>query len=364
MTHFQFTPKTYPTLPGCYLFKDCRGRILYAGKAINLRSRLASYFRAQPEDRHLRALVRRVSSIEVILVNNETESLILENALIDRLRPPFNRLLWRADRGYPYIVLTDEEYPRFVPYHKNRLNRELGDTGIRQLLGPYLSHRFRQHVLDFVRDRYQLRTCSVLPRNVCLRFHVHKCSGICEGAVSAEQYADDITRACEFLSTSRHVDVVREMKHEMLVHADNLEFERAQRLKELIELLEGALEKQVIERDVPYDQHVLFFGEHHVLAMAIKLGTVSGMTLFDLEPASDHDEACQRFVLSRYAASCPQELIVNKIGDSSRLSDMLSAANGHDVRLTLPESGVARELLRLCQINYEYRVTHQEGNTP
>lgn len=363
MTQFQFTLKTYPTLPGCYLFKDYRGRILYVGKAKNLRSRLASYFRAQPEDRHVRALVRRVSSIEVILVNNETESLILENALIDRLRPPFNRLLWRADRGYPYIVLTDEEYPRLVPYHKNRLNRELGEAGIRQLLGPYLSHRFRQHLLDFVRDRYQLRTCTPLPRNVCLRFRVHKCSGVCEGAVSGEQYAADVRRAIEFLSASRHVDVLSEMKREMGVHADNLEFERAQRLKELIDLLEGALEKQVIERDIPYDQHVLYFGDHHVLVTAISHGTVSGMTLFDLEPASDHDEACQRFVLSRYATSCPQELIVNKIGDSSRLAEMLSAANGHDIRFTPPDSGVARELLRLCQINYEYRVTHQEYNT-
>ena len=364
MVQFQFRPKTYPTKPGCYLLKDYRGRILYAGKAKNLRSRLASYFRAQPEDRHVRALGRRVSSVEVMLVNNQTESLILENALIDRLRPPFNRLLWRADRGYPYIVLTEEEYPRLVPYHKNRLNRELGDAGIRQLLGPYLSHRFRQHVLDFVRDRYQLRTCTALPQNLCLRFHVNKCSGVCEGAVSADQYAADVRRASEFLSTSRHVDVIREMKREMGVHADKLEFERAQRLKELIDVLESALEKQVIERDVPYDQHVLYFGDHHVLVTAISRGMVWGMTLFDLEPASDHDEACQRFVLSRYATNCPQELIVNKIGDSSRLAETLSAANGHDVRFTLPDSRMAQELLRLCQINYEYRVTHQEDNTP
>jgi excinuclease ABC subunit C len=359
MAHFQFRPENYPTKPGCYLFQDYRGRILYAGKAKNLRSRLASYFRAQPEDRHVRALVRRVSSIEIILVNNETESLILENTLIDRLRPPFNRLLWRADRGYPYIVLTDEEVPRLVPYHKIRLNRELGDAGIRRLLGPYLSQRFRQHILDFVRDRYQLRTCTPLPQNVCLRFHVHKCSGICKGAVSGEQYAADVRKACEFLSTSRHVDVIREMKREMGVHADNLEFERAQRLKELIDLLESALEKQVIERDVAYDQDVLYFGNRHVLVTTISRGTVSGLILFDLEPASDHDEACQRFVLAQYAPSCPQELIVNKIEDTSRLEEMLSAANGHDVTVTLPESGVARDLLRLCQINHEYRVSQK-----
>jgi len=358
VAQFQFAPETYPASPGCYLFKDSRGNILYVGKAKNLRGRLSTYFRAHPETRHIRALIRRVSAIEVILVNNETESLILENILIDRHRPAFNRLLWRADRGYPYIVLTDEKVPRLVPYHKNRLNRELGDAGIKKRYGPYLSQRFRQHVLAFARDQFQLRTCNTLPKQVCLRFHMHKCSGICAGAVSAKQYARDTRRAAEFLSTSRHTDVIRAMKREMQVHADNLQFERAQRLKEQIHGLESALEKQVVERDVAYDQDVLYFGDRHVLVATISRGAILGFSLFDLEPGFDHDEACERFILSHYGSSCPQELIVSKTRHAAAAEQALSKASGHAVHIILPGSGVEYELLQICQMNYEYRASH------
>jgi excinuclease ABC subunit C len=358
MAQFEFVPERYPTTPGCYLMKDNRGKIIYLGKSKNLRSRLSSYFRPHPESRHVRELVSSIAEIEVILVNNETESLILENNLIDRYRPAYNRLLWRADRGYPYIVLTDEEYPRLVPYQENHLNRELGDAGIRKQFGPYLSHRFRKCVLDLSRDQFRLRTCDPLPDEVCLRFHVHRCSGVCAGAVSAEQHADDVERAIAFLSANKYTDVIREMKRRMQAHADNLEFESAQDLKEQIAQLESALEKQVVDRIVEHDQDVIYFGDRHALVARIERGALQGLTLFDLDSTTDLDEACKRFILSRYRSNSPEELLVNRMRNANEVAKSLRETIGRAVRVVLPEKGIGRELLGLCRINYEYRVSH------
>lgn len=359
MPSFNFTAGRYPVQPGCYLMKDADGRVIYVGKARNLRRRLASYFQRRHNQRKLERLVAQIAGIEVIIVNNETESLVLENNLIKRYRPRFNSMMNSKNSGYSYIALTAEDLPRFVPYRKHRVNKELegaAEARIARRFGPYVSRRFRDTLLDFVNENFRLRTCSPLPSRACLRYHIHKCSGICQQEITPAQYGDDVKEAIAFLS-SRHTAVIREMKRRMRQCAARLEFEKAQRIKEQVEVLELALEKQIVERHVNHDQDVIYFAGGKALVARIQSGALQGLHLFDLgSPASD--EAREYFLLSRYGQRSPRELILNCLNNPEQIAGMLTAANQYKVKVTLPKRGVACKLLQLCEVNYDYRVAN------
>ena len=259
----EFIAQHYPTLPGCYLMKDARGQVIYVGKAKNLRKRLASYFQPSRKSGRTSRMAARIADIEVIIVNNEIESLVLENNLIKRYKPRYNRMLKWDGSGYYYIVLTDEAVPRFLPYRKNRFNKALEKVqgvGIQQRFGPYISYKYRNRLIDHVNETFQARTCVELPGKVCLRFHMHRCSGICEGMVTREAYEASMSQAVDFLIGS-HDEVIYAMRQQMAEAADNLEFERAQRIKEHIKILESTLASQVVERNTDHNQDIIFFGD-------------------------------------------------------------------------------------------------------
>lgn len=349
MPEFVFEPARYPSKPGCYLMRDASGTILYVGKAKHLRRRLASYFGNRPQDWKTRELVKHVASIEVIIVNNETESLILENNLIKLHKPPYNRMLVPDDTGYFYIALTDEALPRLVPYRKHRINKPMGDSEAERRFGPYLNRRFRDTLLTYVMDTHQLRNCNPLPKRVCLRYHLGTCGGVCEGYVSAEDYADAVKRAIVFLSRS-HTDVLRQMEQQLKTCMDVLEFERAQRLKAHIDALRSALQRQIVERDVSYDQDVVYFGEDGVCVTEIRRGAVLGVEFIAM------DVSREAFFATRYARESPKELIVNELPDVTGVAEALRASNGCKISVTVPKRGVKVALLRLCEQNYAYRV--------
>lgn len=352
---FIFDPKRYPADPGCYLLKDGGGHVLYVGKAVNLRKRLSSYFRPRSRDRRTARLAARVAEVEVILVRTEVESLILENNLIKLHQPPFNRMLKDEDSGYFYIVLTDEEMPRLAPYRRGRLNLELADAPIAQFFGPYLSGPYRDQLLKVAVELFQLRTCQELPRRACLRYHMHKCSGICEARVSVAGYAAAVRRAAAFLSRPQP-QLLEGIRQEMLAHADRLEFEIAQRMKERLGALEHALSPQVVERQVDHDEDVLFFGGEAVLVATVRRGILQGLSLCTLEQANGSAPG-EHFVLTRYARRAPDEIIVNHLPDPAAVEQALRRATGRRVRVTIPRRGAKLELLALCAQNYAYRTS-------
>jgi excinuclease ABC subunit C len=354
MARFRFDAQRYPTEPGCYLFKDAGGNVLYVGKAKNLRRRLASYFRARGRDWKARRLAARVCDIAVILVNNEVESLVLENNLIKRYKPPYNAKLVDDDTGYFNIALTGGECPRLVPYRKNRLNKQLGRDSVERLFGPYVSRDFRDILLEHVCEAFGVRTCASMPGRVCLRYHLGRCCGVCEAKVSPAEYARVVERAVEYLSHP-HDDLIERMKHHMRACAERLEFERARRTRDQIRALESALQRQIVERTVDYDQDVIYCGNRGLLVAHVRRGIVQGMSL--VEPGRDDADAksCAQFLLSHYARSSPSELIVNHLDDPQAVAQALTVANGTPIQVTVPHSGVKYELLKLCERNYEYR---------
>jgi excinuclease ABC subunit C len=352
LTSFVFEASRYPSKPGCYLMKDAKSRVIYVGKAKNLRRRLASYFQSHWKDRKTYWMVTHIAAIEVILVTSETESLVLENNLIKRYKPRYNRMLMDDESGYAYVVLTSEAIPRFLPYRKRRYNKALeglDETDLEKSFGPYLGNRYRDAVLQFVTERYQIRTCNKLPNKVCLRYHMHKCSGICAGLVTAEEYAKAVGQASAFLN-DQHSDVIQQMKTAMWAWAEKMEFERAQLIRDQVAVLESVLVNQIVEREVDYDQDVIYFGKSQVLVAEIKRGILRGMALYNLaaEDSSNFD-ACEHFLLERYTHASPAELITNRAG--------LEKLDGLGLKITLPEQGIEKALLDLCQLNYEYYIS-------
>jgi excinuclease ABC subunit C len=352
--HFQFEAQRYPPDPGCYLFKDARGNVLYVGKAVNLRRRLASYFRARGRDWKARRLAARVRDIEVILVNNEVESLVLENNLIKRHKPPYNAKLVDDDTGYFNIALTGGPYPRMVPYRKNRLNKQLGGDSVERLFGPYVSRDFRDVLLEHICETFGVRTCASMPDQVCLRYHLGRCCGVCEAKVSPAEYARVVERAVEYLSHP-HKDLIERMKRHMRACAGRLEFERAGRTRDQVRALESALQRQIVERAVDHDQDVVYFGARGILVAHVKRGVVQGMSMFELKGTDAGIQSRTHFVLERYATQSPGELIVNHLEDPQAVAQALTSANGTPIQITVPHSGVKYELLKLCERNYEYR---------
>lgn len=388
---FAFKAGDYPMRPGCYIMKDASGRILYVGKSKCLRNRLQSYFYQNPANKRLRELVAEIASIEVILVNNETESLLLENNLIKIHKPPYNRALKRDNSGYAYLTLTQERIPRLEVFYRDR--REQGSYSKHaayagqaaaaeqvavaeqgrqscgkaqvappQRFGPYASARFRNQVLEFVADHYKLRTCTTMPRRVCLLYHIGRCSGICEGMISEADYMESVRQASELLFSGDKLTAA--MYRKMEEYAERLQFEKADNILRHIRLLEKIPEKQIVDRETDLNQEVLYFGEEAVMIAKVQLGMLRDFVLQELERGYG-ETACDRFLVSRYRERPrPDELIVNRIADPEAVKRALrkpGARGERAMRITQPKRGLKYALLRLCKDNYEYRMRQREG---
>jgi excinuclease ABC subunit C len=359
---FFFESSRYPLNPGCYLMKDQNGVVIYVGKAKNLRDRLSSYFHSQHREPRIAQMVRRVRMIEVILVNNEWESLVLENNLIKHYQPYFNARLKSIDSGYSYIIQTTEEFPRLLPYMRNGYSKELDQIqgkSIEKRYGPYLNRRFRDILLEFVVDYFGIRTCTMLPQRACLRYDIDRCTGACAGLVTAERYAARLEEAAVYLSYQK-ADMVDftlgEMKRRMQAHANRLEFESAQRIRDQIHAMENIRVKQIVERDLAHDQDIVCFGEQAVLVMRLHKGAVVRLDGYKQEPSVGSEEA---FLLQQYQQKSPQEIIVNTEHDLSYVERAIHAKSGNLVKIMRVETEEAADLMELCQLNLNYRLKNQ-----
>ena len=352
---FQFISGDYPECPGCYLMKAASGRILYIGKAKNLRSRLRSYFTQNHAHSRIRELVAEIAAIEVVLVNNEPESLLLENNLIKIHKPPYNRALKRDNSGYAYLQLTSERYPRLDVCYRNRGRKAAGvERDNVQRLGPFKSAGFRDALLEFVNAHYGLRTCATMPKQVCLLYHIGRCSGICEGKISEAEYSERVRQAAELLAGGGH-GLIETLYAKMEEYASRLQFEKAQQMLHSIRNLERISDKQIVDRESVTDQDVLYFGPSHVLVAKVQEGMLTNLEWLELEEQMDGSSS-DRCLIRRYAGDRPDELIVNTIGDLKQLRLALNRRGSAPLKITLPKRGLKYDLLQLCKSNYEYRL--------
>ncbi|HEU5318164.1 MAG TPA: GIY-YIG nuclease family protein [Chloroflexota bacterium] len=330
---FVYEAQRYPKVPGCYVMRDARGRILYVGKAKRLRDRLSSYFTGTPEHPRTRRLVRQVASVEVLLVTTEAESLVLEDTLIKRHRPPYNRARVDEEDGYYYIGQTDEVWPRLVPFRRHRINKRLGEAPPARAFGPYVSRRYRDALLKLVNETYGLRACDALPARVCFLYELGRCLGPCEGHTTRAAYTRAL-RSAGALLARRPSAMLAHVRRVMEGHAARLEFERAKWARDLLTSLEGALAQQIVERHVEHDQEVVWLGDERALVMKIERGSVVGFEAHvvngrGLEGLVDALAAPEVLVAPDHAGAAP--------------------------RVRAASRGVESQLLSMCEMNYRYR---------
>jgi len=339
---FIFESRRYPKTPGCYIMRAKSGKVLYVGKAKSLRDRLSSYFQGTPDYGRTRRLVRSVASVEVILVNTEAESLVLEDTLIKRHQPPYNRARLDEEDGYYYIGQTDEPWPRLVPFRKHRINKRLGEAPPARAFGPFVSRHYRDALLKLTNETYGMRACDTLPARVCFLYELGRCLGPCEGHVTPAAYGRAVRGAGAFLNRKPSA-VLAHVRREMEQYAARLEFERARWARDLLGALEGAMSKQIVERQVDHDQDVVYADDEHALVMKIERGAVVGLEAQPLERTS-----LAAFLTDHYASGGPVEVIV-----PAGVNVELPGA-----RVTPAVRGVESELMRLCELNHRYRKEH------
>ena len=238
--------KTIPTNPGVYQYYDNDGKLLYVGKAKNLKKRVLSYFNKNHEYGKTRVLVKKIASIKHIVVETETDALLLENNLIKKYQPRYNVLL-KDDKSYPWICIKNERFPRVF-----QTRRVIKDGS--EYFGPYTSVKTVRILLDLIKGLYPLRTCNydlsqekinAGKYKVCLEYHLGNCLGPCEGYQTIKSYDEQIVAIRKILKGD-FKDSLHQFKTQMKVHAEAMEFEEAQKVKEKVEILENYQAKSTI----------------------------------------------------------------------------------------------------------------------
>ena len=341
-----------PNGPGVYQFFDSEGKILYVGKATNLKSRVSSYFAKNHPDGKTRALVSHIVDLRTIVVETPYDALLLENSLIKEYQPRYNIML-RDDKSYPWIRIRNEHYPRI----EGMRNPE--DDGS-EYIGPFASVRAMRTLLKLVHQLYKLRTCNydLSPANVakgkykrCLEYHLGNCKAPCEGLQDEAEYNANVALARQVVK-GRISGVVRLLKDQMHVHAEKLEFEQAQEVREQIEQLEKYQARSTVVNPDIGDVDVFGLARNtfstYVNYMRVIDGAiVQGITI-ELKRKLDEpdDEVLQLAIAElrqRYHSNAPEAIVPMEPG-----IDM------PDLRFTVPQRGDKKHLLDLSMRNAQY----------
>ncbi|WP_436521787.1 excinuclease ABC subunit UvrC [Actinoplanes sp. HUAS TT8] len=356
-------PGTIPDAPGVYRFRDPAGRVIYVGKAKSLRNRLNSYF-ADTWSLHARTqqMVTTAGSVDWVTVGTEVEALQLEFSWIKEFDPRFN-VKYRDDKSYPFLAVTlNEEFPRL------QVMRGAKRKGVRYF-GPY-SHAWAiRETLDLLLRVFPARTCStgVFKRagqigRPCLLGYIGKCSAPCTGQVSAEQHRAIVDDFCDFMA-GRTDTFVKRLERDMLAASEELEFERAARLRDDIAALRRAMEKQTVVLGDGTDADVVAFAEDPLEAAVqvfhVRDGRVRGQRGWVVEKVEDlstgdlvHHFCTQMYGESAGETDVPRELLVPALpDDADALADWLSERRGSRVSLRVPQRGDKVDLLATVSRN-------------
>lgn len=245
---------TTPHKPGCYLMKDKNGCVIYVGKSKNLKNRLSSYFKQSHTGKTM-MLVRDIDTFEYILTNSEVESLLLELNLIKKYTPKYN-ILYKDDKTYPYIELTNDKIPRLLIVR----NPNMKKGGNRKLFGPYPNVTAAKKVVEILNRLYPLRKCRSLGKKECLYYHIGECLGYCVNSVNYDEVKKMREEIISFFNGNSDI-VISKLEKKMIDSSNKLQFEKAIEYKEILDYINITLEKQKVELDDNYDRDVIGFYE-------------------------------------------------------------------------------------------------------
>jgi len=347
-----------PAKPGCYLMKNASGKVIYVGKAVNLRSRVRSYFhQSAKHSPKVEELVRRIADIEWIIVDSELEALILENNLIKKHRPRFNVRL-KDDKTYPYIRVHWGD-----PFPKVTITRRMELDGSRYF-GPYTSVWAVHQTMDVMRRIFPFLTCdreiTGQDKRACLYLDIKLCSAPCIGAIDQQSYRQMIDDLCNFLD-GRTEKIVERLRFQMEREAEKLKFERAAALRDQIDAIERVVERQKVVSREYIDSDVLALARSNsdacVQVFFIRGGKLIGRDYFMLEgteEAADADVMTE--FLKRFYDQAPkvpsQVLLPHEVEEAKIIKQWLkSKRSDQKIEIRVPRRGKERELIEMAAAN-------------
>lgn len=344
-THHQLIDLTgVPDTPGCYLFSDHEGKIIYIGKARSLKKRVRNYFQENIRDAKTRMMTERARGLDIIVTDTELEALVLENTLIKKHRPRFNINL-KESQKYAYIRLTGEPFPRLLVARSKQ--------GGGELFGPFVSAAGRDHLLAVLKKSFKLRTCPRFPKKPCLRFHIKLCDAPCTGNITQEAYDENIRQARQVLKGKGDA-LLEDMEALMRQASQGLYFERALELRNRIQAVKRLKERQNMEREKRYDEDVLNYTIRNnnvfLILFNVYKGTLANKQVFEFEAGEDF---LQEFIIRYYSENpIPAEIIAPEEVEDTIL-EFLKMRAGRGVRVITPSRGEKKQLLDLVAKNIE-----------
>ena len=347
-----------PLKPGVYIMQNAQSEVIYVGKAKALKNRVSQYFaNLAAHTEKTRAMVSQIDHFDVIIADSEFEALILENSLIKRHQPRYNILL-KDDKGYPYIRLSREEYPRFS------LAGRVAEDGARYF-GPYGSRHSTQGILDALRTALRLPSCrKKFPRDIgkerpCLNFHMGKCDGYCRSEELKERHDEAIRQAVSLLE-GRFKEVKADLTAEMERAAEELRFEQAAQLRDRLRAIELLGARQKVVAGSLADTDVTGFFRGTAKSCFVVLHYVDGdlaakdMELLETPVEEDEEEILSSLVREYYGGRTrlPRQILLPcELADQVPLTRMLSEQVGSRVELVTPQRGAKMDLIKLANQN-------------
>lgn len=354
------------TAPGVYIMKDKNNNIIYIGKAKNLHRRVSSYFRENPNHTpKVSAMVSNVNDYDFIVTNSEYEALLLECSLIKQHQPKYNILL-KDDKGYHYIRISDDQYPR-ITAEKNTLKSGVYSS-------PYTSGLIARETVNEVNRVFKLPTCNrKFPQDFrkqrpCLNYHIKNCMGVCTGKISRSEYLTIIEQAKSFIKNGSSESIER-MEKEMNQASENLDFEKAIMLRDRIASIKKSAQKQKIIDNSIENADIIATSEFddkiYVSVLIYRNNRLYDKTVIEFGNNSD-DDILNSFIMQYYynREDIPKTIIVEYLPeDYNLIQEMVNNRHGKKVTFSVPKKGNQMELLKLAKNNNAEYVALQNNRT-
>ena len=355
--------KKLPGSPGVYIMHDVNDTIIYVGKAVNLKNRVRSYFRAGVyHTAKISKMISLIDHFEYIITDSELEALVLENNLIKENSPKYNTLL-KDDKTYPYIKVTvGEDYPRILFCRQMKKDKS-------KYFGPYTSAQSVKETIDLMNKLYRIRTCNrtILPpeknekpdKRACLNYHIHQCMAPCRGDIGVEEYRENVNKALDFLN-GNYNGILKSLEEQMKDASERLAFEEAAEIRELYYSVKSVAQKQKITDYEGEDKDYIGLAKNEKDALVqlffVRGGKLIGREHFYFEDAAEeeNEEILSAFIKQFYAGTpyIPTEIFIPyELKEKSVLEEWLSKKKERKVSLISPKKGQKEKLLDLAGRN-------------
>ncbi|WP_299292133.1 excinuclease ABC subunit UvrC [Nitrosopumilus sp.] len=359
---FEIAKITIPTNPGIYMMKDSDEKIIYIGKAKNLRKRVKSYF-LKNQNYKTKKLVENIDDIEFVLTDNENEAFLLESNMIKKYRPRFNIEL-KDQQRYTYLRISDEKYPRLLVARRTRDGKFLGKG---KTYGPFTQGSSKLLTIGALRKAFQIRICKTLPKKVCLEYHLGNCEGPCEFKDAQERYPKHVKALEDVLKGKNQTKIfTKKLESEMHQAAELQQFERAKEIRDTLIRLGSLQTKQKMEYVENSDEEYFGIGIQEQSAVVMNFRMINGVIrdsdkfFFDLVG----DNSFSNFLYQYYSThKIPKFVVVSELPENQKmLESLLSEQAGFTVKIILPTKGKKKEIVNLIMKNIN--LVHSKGGDP